>query len=275
MRRSAPGCTTPATNGERRRGLKFRVRAAVLRRCAPPGRRRDPRCRGPRAQGLMAREDSNPRSLELLRHAWRNRNNACRDERSIPLLLCEHENILPLLELVCSGGQSSHPYIGWNANGLHPTAVLNGERRCAGLGTHRSIGHARLRSSALGRSHTRYGAIGHSAAPRTLRLIRIHQIASFTDSAQFFREDIDLRRPLRTVWLFERRDTNKRLAVYMGEIGRCRPIYRQGAPEMNVHKTTLCTHRQHISGEACNDTAHRSDSGWPGLRECRNSYNRT
>src|SRR2546421_4816594 len=119
---------------------------------------------------------------------------------------------------VCSSdrGQSGPRYLGWTAVGLHATAVLNGERRCAGLGADRSVGHARRRP--------RDGAIGHSTATRTLRWIRVHQIASFTDATQFFGEDVDLRRTLRTVRLFDGSDTDKRIAVDMSEIGRSRLV---------------------------------------------------
>src|SRR5712692_3891139 len=98
-----------------------------------------------------------------------NQNDACCAERPVLLCLREHEDILPRLELVTSGGQSGHAYITWNTDGLHATAVLNGECRCTGPGADRSIGHARRR--------TRDGAIGHPTATRTLCWIRIHQVA--------------------------------------------------------------------------------------------------
>src|ERR1041385_6256471 len=158
-------------------------------------------------------------------------NDACRDERPVLLRLGEHEDIFPRLELVSSGGQRGHAYITWNADGLHPAAVLNGECRCTGLGADRSIGHPRRR--------TRYGAIGHSAAIRTLRWTRIHQIASIADAAQLFGEDVDVRRTLRTVRLFDGGDTHKRLTVDVSQIGRCPLVHLQKAAEMKLHGTSL------------------------------------
>src|SRR6267378_7870786 len=191
-----------------------------------------PRCRRSSSASPSSRQAScrSDEASRLVRGTW-TRDDACCDERSVLLCLRQHENVVPRLELVGSGGQSGHAYIAWHADRLHPTVVLNREARCAGLCADRSIGHARGRTS--------YGAIGHSAATRTLPWIRIHQIASLADAAELFGEDVDVRRTLRPVGLFDRSDTHKRLAVDMTQIRRSPLVHLQGAAELNLHGTGL------------------------------------
>src|SRR6266511_3139233 len=231
MRTLAPGfLLSPYLQGHSRCHSERSARQRAERRTCFSNPR--PRARAPKPPHSAFAKAScrSDEASRLVRGPW-TRDDACCDERSVLLCLREHENVVPRLELVGSGGQSGHADIAWNADRLHPTAVLNGEGRCPGLGADRSIGHARGRIS--------YGAIGHSAATRTLPCIRIHQIASLADAAQLFGEDVDVRRTLRTVGLFDRSDTHKRFAVDVTQIGRSPLVHLQGAAELNRHGTGL------------------------------------
>src|SRR6202034_4401398 len=61
-----------------------------------------------------------------------NCNDVGRGERSVALLLGERDHVLTRRELISSGSQRGNVHVGRHDDRLHPTCVLNGERRALG-----------------------------------------------------------------------------------------------------------------------------------------------